>query len=79
MTVLTEAIVTVTAAQAAVIANALADAERYRRDCGAGYCAGCAALPDGTCEDHLEDLDRAEAYRDIAAELMPVLTQYGRP
>jgi hypothetical protein len=72
--VLEEVAVTLTAARAAVLANALADAERYRRDCGAGWCADCAALPDGTCEDHLEDLDRAEAYRDVAGELVHALT-----
>jgi hypothetical protein len=73
------AAVTLTVAQAGVIAKALADAERYRRDRGAVWCADCAASPDGACQDHLEDLDRAESYRDAAAELVPVLTQYGRP
>ena len=46
-----------TAAQAAVMVDALADAEAYRRDLGVGLCADCAASPDGTCQDHLEDLD----------------------
>jgi hypothetical protein len=74
-TVLEGAVVTLTRAQAAVLAKALADAERYRRDLGAGLCADCAASPDGACHDHLEDLDRAEAYKDIAARLAPVLTK----
>ena len=69
------AAVTFTAAQAAVLAGALADAERYRRDLGAGLCADCAASSDGACQDHLEDLDRAEAYRGIAVELVHVLTK----
>ena len=79
MTAPREMTVTLTAAQAAVLAKALADAERYRRDCGSAWCADCAASPVGACLDHLEDLDRAEAYRGIAAELVPVLDQIGRP
>jgi hypothetical protein len=68
-------VVTLTAAQAAVIAKALADAEHYRRDSAAAWCAECAAAQDGACPDHLDDLDRAGAYGDVAAELVPVLTR----
>ncbi len=73
------AVVTLTAAQATVIAKALADAEHYRRDSATAWCADCAAAQDGACPFHLDDLDRAEAYRDAAAELVPVLTQCSRP
>jgi hypothetical protein len=34
-----------------------------------------AASVDGACRDHLEDLDRAEAYREIATQIVPVLTK----
>jgi hypothetical protein len=79
MPLLEEAAVTLTSAQAAVMASALADAERYRREFGAAWCVDCAVSPDGACQDHLEDLDRAEAYSDIAAELAHALTKSGRP
>ena len=36
-----EAAVTLTAAQTAIVAKALADAERYRRDTAAAWCANC--------------------------------------
>jgi hypothetical protein len=66
--------ITLTAAQGAVIAQALADAERYRRGRGADWCVDCAASADGTCQYHLKDLDKAEAYSGIAAQLAPALT-----
>lgn len=71
------ALLTLTVAQVAVITGALADAERYRRECGSGLCADCAASPDGACQDHLEDLDRANAYSDVAGEL--VMSSPNRP
>ena len=73
------AAITLTTAQAAVMAKALVDAEQYRRDTAATWCADCAASPDVACQDHLEDLDRAEAYSEVAAELVHVLTKIGRP
>ncbi len=69
MTVLEETAVTLTAAQAAVMANALADAEKFRRDRAGGWCSDCGQHPAGACDDHVDDLDRADAYRDLAAEL----------
>ena len=63
------AAVTLTAAQAAVITRALADAEHYRRDSPAAWCADCAATQDGACPDHLAYLAPANAYRELAAEL----------
>jgi hypothetical protein len=66
------AVVTLTAKQAAVVANALADAEQYRRDSAATWCADCAATQDGACPDHLAHLAPASAYRELAAELAHV-------
>ena len=73
------AVVTLTAAQAVVMAKALADAERYRRDFAAAWCADCATAKGGACPAHLAYLAPADAYRDLAAELAHVLTQNGPP
>lgn len=59
-----------TAGQEAVVAQALADAETYRRTRVENWCADCAAAPAGACDDHLDDLDQADAYRDLAAKLV---------
>lgn len=59
--------VTLTAAQAAAIRRALADAEVYRRQRAAAWCADCGSSPAGECADHLDDLDAADAYRDLAS------------
>ena len=64
-----EAMVMLNGDQAATVAQALADAESYRRKRVADWCADCAAVPAGACEPHLDDLDQADAYRDLAAEL----------
>src|SRR5262245_44257286 len=58
-----------TAGQAGVVDPALADAETYRRKRAENWCGDCAAAPAGGCDDHLDDLDQADAYRDLAAEL----------
>ena len=63
------AAVTLTAAQASVIAKALVDAERYRRDSAAMWCAGCEATQGGACPDHVAFLAPAVAYRELAVEL----------
>ena len=65
--------ITVTTAQAAVIHQALADAKAYRRERAGAYCYDCANTPAGACDDHLDDLDQADAYRDLAAELASAL------
>ena len=69
MIVLEGGVVTLTAAQATVMARALADAEQYRRDSAATWCADCAATPEGACPDHLAYLAPANAYRELATEL----------
>jgi hypothetical protein len=55
--------------QAAMVARALADAEKYRRDRAGAWCGDCEQHPAGACPDHVDDLDRADAYRDLAAGL----------
>jgi hypothetical protein len=72
---LNETAVTVTTTQAALIAKALADAETYRRPHAEDWCADCETAPQGACEDHLNDLDQADAYRDLAAELARALQE----
>src|SRR5690242_9879658 len=49
-----------TAAQAAVVASALAEAEQYRRDTARTWCMACAAAPDGACPAHLGFVGYAE-------------------
>ena len=78
MTAPKEAAVTLTAAQTAIVAKALADAERYRRDTAAAWCANCAAAQDGACPDHLAYLAPANAYRGLAAELARATNAAGR-
>ena len=57
--------VTLTAAQADVVANALADAEWYRRDFAKTWCAACATAADGSCPAHRAYIGRADAYRQL--------------
>jgi hypothetical protein len=78
MTVLEGAAVTLTAAQAAVVTRALADAEHYRRDSAAAWCVDCAATQDGACPDHVAFLAPVAAYRDLAAELANAVITAGR-
>jgi hypothetical protein len=75
VTTIKDTTVTLTAAQAVVIARALADAEQYRRDRGMAWCADCAASPAAACPGHLDELDRADAYRDTAAGLARILPE----
>jgi hypothetical protein len=62
-----------TAGQEAVVAQALADAEEYRRKRAADWCGDCETAPEGACQDHVDDLDQADAYKDLAAELARTL------
>lgn len=62
-------------ADPAAIRRALADAERYRRDRATGWCGDCQDHPAEACEDHLDDLGQADAYRDLAAKLANTLPQ----
>ncbi len=67
--------VLLTAGQEVIVAEALADAEKYRRDRAEAWCSDCQSHPAGSCEDHVDDLDAADAYRDLAAGLAGVLPQ----
>jgi hypothetical protein len=51
------------------VLGALADAEAFRRKRAEAWCAGCETSAAGACSDHLDDLDAADAYRDLAAKL----------
>jgi hypothetical protein len=59
----------VSPADGVTIGQALADAERYRRDSAEAWCADCDAHPAGACDRHLDDLDRAGAYAELARQL----------
>jgi hypothetical protein len=75
VTALKETTVTLTAAQAEVMVKALVDAEQYRRDSAAAWCADCAAAQGRGCPEHVAFLAPADTYRDLAAELAYALTQ----
>lgn len=62
-------VVTITTAQAAVIAQALTDAASYRRKHVEDWCADCEAHPAGACETHVNDLDQADAYEALLRAL----------
>jgi hypothetical protein len=53
-------------ADAATIRRALADAESTRRDQTAAWCGDCQGHPAGACDQHVDDLDQANSYRDLA-------------
>lgn len=74
-TVTSERLVTLTAARAAALRQALADAEVYRRQRAAAWCADCEPSPAGECMDHMYDLDAAGAYRVPASGLARVRTE----
>lgn len=56
-----------------VIMRALADAEGYRHLRASQWCAKCETAPGGACAEHGDDLDLAEGYRQLAAQLADVL------
>jgi hypothetical protein len=56
-----------TPAQLEILGQALADAITYRDPSGA--CADCDAHPAGLCKDHAADLDRTDAYLELAGQL----------
>ena len=59
----------VSPADAAVLARALADAEAYRRERAGAWCADCQGHPAGACETHVDDLDQADAYAGLGRQL----------
>lgn len=60
-------------AEGVVIMRALADAEGYRHLRASQWCTRCEAAPEGACAEHAGDLDLAEVYRKLAAQLADVL------
>jgi hypothetical protein len=56
-------------ADAAIVGQALADAERGRRAQAAARCADCEAHPAAACESHVDDLDQADAYAELGRQL----------
>ena len=66
-----ERAVTLTAAQAAAVLRALADAEVYCRQRAAAWCADCESFAGRECTDHMDDLEAADACGDLAAGLAP--------
>ena len=69
--------VRITTAQAAVIRQALADAEAYRRKRACDWCRDCATVPAGACDSHLDDLDQADAYATLGKQLQEGETNGG--
>jgi hypothetical protein len=67
--------VTLTKADVVTIAQALADAGGWRRLRVDQWCARCENAPKGRCDEHLADLDLADLYQDLAAELADVLPE----
>jgi hypothetical protein len=62
-------------AEGGVIMRALVDAEGYRHLRASQWCAKCETAPEGACAEHVHDLDLAEGYRRLAAELADVLPE----
>ena len=48
---------------------ALADAAAYRTAGADARCEDCMAHPAGCCDPHADDLEQADAYRDLAREI----------
>ena len=57
-------------AQLAVLGQALGDAVTYREAAASDFaCADCVAHPAGLCADHAADLDKTDAYLQLARTL----------
>jgi hypothetical protein len=55
--------------QRLTVLSALADAEVYRTERAAEWCDACETAPEGACREHVDDLDDADAYRQLAREI----------
>lgn len=60
---------------AITIMQALSDAEGWRRRRVDQWCRRCENALQGRCEEHLADMDLANAYGVLAAELAAVLPE----
>ena len=58
-----------TAAQLPTVLAALDDAATFRTERASAYCYACSGHPAGACEEHVDDLDQADAYRQLATTL----------
>ncbi len=58
-----------TRAQLGIVLGALADAVAYRTSGADARCEDCMAHPAGCCDRHADELDQADAYRQLAREL----------
>lgn len=67
--------VELTKADVITIMQALSDAEGWRRGRVDHWCARCENAPQARCEEHLADMDRANAYGVLAAALADVLPE----
>jgi hypothetical protein len=56
-------------AHLSTVLDALEDAATLRTERAAAYCVKCAEHPAGACDEHLDDLDAAERYRQLTREL----------
>ena len=65
--------VALTKAHVITIRRALFDAEGFRRRRVDQWCSRCEDAPKGRCSGHLADLELADAYASLAAELADVL------
>jgi len=75
-------LLTLTTAQAALVATALTEAEQYRRDIAKTWCPACAAARDGACPAHLVYVSRADDYRGLRhslAQVVPLPNTKGQP
>ena len=58
-----------TTGQLSTVLAALDDAATFRTERAAAYCYACSGHPAGACEEHVDDLDQADAYRQLATTL----------
>jgi hypothetical protein len=65
--------VELTKADVLTLRQALSDAEGWRRRRVDQWCARCENAPQGRCEEHLADMDLANAYGVLTAGLADVL------
>ena len=56
-------------ADAETIRQALGEAEAARRERAAAWCVHCEGHPARACERHVDDLDQADAYAELARQL----------
>jgi len=58
-----------TGPQRSTVLDALEDAATLRTERAAAYCYACSSHPAGACDEHVDDLDAADRYRQTAREI----------